>query len=205
MLPSLIYKMFVNLFISLTIFLLLVDSHLTSAALNPDCKNYIKDKYDSFACVCTETQPCAKVETPVRTPASVVTKWESGRDGARLRKTTLHVGLNDRQTNAAAQLHIRVNRDVKYQEIFGFGGAFTDSAAINIKKVGDKLGTQIMNDYFSHDGLEYNVGRIPIGGSDFSPRAYSLDDSTEDKDLHNWNLQQEDLDYKVITIRHINL
>ena len=90
-----------------------------------------------------------------------------------------------------------MNRDVKHQEIFGFGGAFTDSTGINIKKIGDKLGNQILADYFSKDGLEYNVGRIPIGGSDFSPRAYALDDKGEDKSLHNFNLTTEDLNYKV--------
>ena len=68
---------------------------------------------------------------------------------------------------------------------------------MNIKKIGDKLGNQILNDYFSKDGLEYNVGRIPIGGSDFSPRCYSLDDKDEDKTLRNFNLTIEDLEYKV--------
>ncbi|XP_054158439.1 putative glucosylceramidase 3 [Oppia nitens] len=54
-----------------------------------------------------------------------------------------------------------------------------------------------MRDYFSSDGLEYNVGRIPIGGSDFSTRGYSLDDNPGDKSLAHFNLTHEDLDYKI--------
>ncbi|CAG2168542.1 unnamed protein product, partial [Oppiella nova] len=169
-------------------------------AITPDCKNYKQSGYDSFACVCTEGQPCDKIEGPIKTAAGVVTKWESSRDGARLRKQALHFGQQLNSEAAAAQLHIKVDRDVKYQEIFGFGGAFTDSTGININKMGDKLGAQILDDYFSKDGIEYNVGRIPIGGCDFSTRAYSLDDQTEDRQLQKWNLTNEDLDYKIPTI-----
>lgn len=63
----------------------------------------------------------------------------------------------------------------------------------------------IMNDYFSIDGLEYNMGRIPIGGSDFSTRGYSLDDNNdqEDKELEHFALEMEDLEYKVIRLIYI--
>ena len=67
--------------------------------LNPDCKNYRVTTHDSFACVCTEAEPCAKIERPVKTAAGVVTRWESSRDGARLRKATLHFGQNITQGN----------------------------------------------------------------------------------------------------------
>ena len=90
-----------------------------------------------------------------------------------------------------------MNRDIKHQEIFGFGGAFTDSTGINIKKLSPKLGQQILIDYFSKDGAEYNVARIPIGGSDYSARAYSYDDTGVDKSLSHFNLTAEDHDYKV--------
>ena len=74
--------------------ILLITSTICSAVLSPDCKNYKQTTYDSFACVCTEAQPCAKIERPVKTDTGVVTKWESSRDGARLRKSTLHFGQN---------------------------------------------------------------------------------------------------------------
>ncbi|XP_054158416.1 putative glucosylceramidase 3, partial [Oppia nitens] len=171
--------------------------------LQPDCPNHhTVVGHDSFACVCTEQQPCAPVESPKRTAAGIVTKWESGRDGARLRKQTLHfdkLDIHELETCAGSdnQLHFRVNRDVRYQEIFGFGGAFTDASGINLEKIGPKLSDQILRDYFSSDGLEYNVGRIPIGGSDFSARGYSLDDTPEDKTLKHFNLTHEDIDYKI--------
>ena len=90
-----------------------------------------------------------------------------------------------------------MDRDVKHQEIFGFGGAFTDSTGINLKRLGPKLEEQMFRDYFSKDGLEYNVGRIPIGGSDFSTHPYAYDDDKEDKTLARFNLSSEDYEYKV--------
>ncbi|CAG2175639.1 unnamed protein product, partial [Oppiella nova] len=164
----------------------------------PDCKNHKQAGHDSFACVCTTGAPCPAIETPAKTATGVVTLYQSGRDGARLRKSTLHFGKQPEGDGkvGAEQLHVKVNQDVKHQEVFGFGGAFTDSTGINIRKAGDKLGDQILRDYFSKDGIEYSVGRIPIGGSDFSTRPYELDDGGEDKTLAKFNLTSEDLDDK---------
>ena len=99
------------------------------------------------------------------------------------------------------RLHVKVNRDIKYQEIFGFGGAFTDSTGINIKKLGPKLEEQMLRDYFSKDGLEYNVGRIPIGGTDFSTHPYAYDDNGVDKTLTKFNLTEEDFTFKVFPFK----
>jgi glucosylceramidase len=46
----------------------------------------------------------------------------------------------------------------------------------------------IINDYFSDNGLEYSMARTPIGGSDFSIRPYTYDDETDDKNLTHFAL-----------------
>ncbi|XP_054158410.1 putative glucosylceramidase 4 [Oppia nitens] len=186
--------------IPLLLLVVQLDSTLVSG-LEPDCKNH-KTGYDSFVCVCTESEPCAKIETPVRTTPDVVTNWFSSRDGARLRKQTLKFGDKfNNTTGNAAQLYVKVNREIKYQEILGFGASFTDATGINLKALGDKLGDQVLYDYFSKDGLEYSVNRVPIGGSDFSPRGYEYDNNVEDKTLANWKLEREDYDYKIPYIK----
>ena len=90
-----------------------------------------------------------------------------------------------------------MDRDVEHQTIFGFGGAFTDATGINLHKLGPNLSQQILEDYFSRDGLEYNVGRIPIGGSDFSTHPYTYDDGGPDLNLTKFALASEDFNYKV--------
>lgn len=51
--------------------------------------------------------------------------------------------------------------------------------------------------YFSEEGIEYNILRIPIGGTDCSTRKYTLYDEPEDKSLRNFTLADEDYSYKV--------
>lgn len=53
--------------------------------------------------------------------------------------------------------------------------------------------------YFSEEGIEYNVGRIPMAASDFSTHPYTYHDE-EDKTLSNFSLAPEDYKYKVCYI-----
>lgn len=92
---------------------------------------------------------------------------------------------------------IKVNSDETHQKIIGFGGAFTDAASINIKKLSEEAQQKLLESYFADDGIEYNICRVPLGSCDFSPRPYTLDDHDDDWTLEHFSLQPEDLDFKV--------
>ena len=83
---------------------------------------------------------------------------------------------------------INIYPEITYQTILGFGGAFTESTGYAIKQLSNELQEKIIKDYFSTDGLNYSLGRLPIGSSDFSLKSYSysnkedLSDFTIDKD-----------------------
>jgi len=113
-------------------------------------------------------------------------------------KTELKFGDNSEfKANKSQTITVDKSKGV-YQKIIGFGGAFTDAAGLNIKTLPEKLQNRIISDYFSKSGIEYNLGRIPIGGSDFSTHAYSYDDNNKDDfDLKHFSLTDEDLNYKV--------
>lgn len=51
--------------------------------------------------------------------------------------------------------------------------------------------------YYSENGSNYNLGRVPIGGSDFSTKAYTLDDTEYDNNLKYFNLTKYDLLNKI--------
>ena len=51
--------------------------------------------------------------------------------------------------------------------------------------------------YFGSDGIKYNLGRVPIAGTDFSIRGYSYDDVDGDIDLKHFNLAEEDINHKI--------
>ena len=55
----------------------------------------------------------------------------------------------------------------------------------------------ILRSYFTPSGLDYNLGRVNIGGCDFSPRGYTYVDTVGDVELKTFALQPEDLDFKV--------
>ena len=58
----------------------------------------------------------------------------------------------------------------------------------------------LLKSYFSADGISYNLGRVPVAGSDFSTRPYSYDDNEGDVDLEKFSLASEDILYKVTFI-----
>lgn len=83
-----------------------------------------------------------------------------------------------------------------YQTILGFGGAFTDAAGINLLRLSESAQKRLIEAYFGEEGLEYSLGRVPIGGTDFSTKPYTYCDE-EDSSLDKFALQQEDFLYKV--------
>lgn len=99
--------------------------------------------------------------------------------------------------NAPSGNIIRVNIAEKYQSIIGFGGTFTDATGININELPTQAQTNLLNSYFADDGLGYSLCRVPIGGTDFSTRGYSYDEVNGDGTLQHFELQNEDLEFKV--------
>jgi hypothetical protein len=51
--------------------------------------------------------------------------------------------------------------------------------------------------YYDPKGLDYNIGRLNMGGCDFSVRGYTYADTEGDILLENFSLQEEDTKYKV--------
>lgn len=92
---------------------------------------------------------------------------------------------------------IFIDRTRKFQEIMGFGGAFTDSTGINIAALDNGTQGNLLASYFGPDGIGYSMARVPIGGTDFSLRGYSYDDGVPDPELKHFQLQPEDFKYKV--------
>lgn len=92
---------------------------------------------------------------------------------------------------------IVINTGVTYQTIKGFGAAFTDAAAINWHQLSQATRDHFVTSYYSPQGLEYNIGRIPMAACDFSERIYTYDDVADDFKLEQFALAEEDLNYKI--------
>lgn len=67
---------------------------------------------------------------------------------------------------------LMIYSDIHYQTITGFGGAFTEAAAINYYHMPKAVQQQIKESYFGDSGLHYNLGRTHIASCDFSTGNY---------------------------------
>ena len=84
---------------------------------------------------------------------------------------------------------VLVQTDRTYQTHMGFGGAFTEAAAVTFSAA-EKYRDEIVAACFGADGLRYNLGRTVIHSSDFSPgnRTYVTDD---DRSLSTFSIESE--------------
>ncbi|XP_065168603.1 lysosomal acid glucosylceramidase-like [Atheta coriaria] len=162
----------------------------------------------SFVCACS-TQSCDTLDPVQPSTSGTYQIYTSNIDTDRF---TLSNGsfLPGRKSSCRKFLNlftnptttITIDRDATQQEILGFGGAFTDATGINIQKLTEDVQIKLLESYFSPDGIEYNFGRVPMGGTDFSTEGYSYDDTdSPDPQLSQFELQQEDFDYKIPYIK----
>lgn len=94
---------------------------------------------------------------------------------------------------------IRIYKDEVITKYKGIGGAITPAVAYNYSKLSDDNKNKFIKDYFSNDGLNYNVIRLVIGSCDFS---YSTFEYSKRKDLNDFNID-EDMKYVIPMLRDI--
>ena len=91
-----------------------------------------------------------------------------------------------RETNV-----INVFDEIEYQDIIGFGGAFTESAAYNYSLLSDEQKKLFMQGYFSREsGIGYNFGRTHINSCDFSLDIYTYIENG-DSELKTFSIERD--------------
>ncbi|OWZ23278.1 GH30 glucocerebrosidase/glucosylceramidase precursor [Phytophthora megakarya] len=84
---------------------------------------------------------------------------------------------------------ITVDVDTKFQEILGFGGAFTEAAALQFQKLPKEKQEEVLTLYFDKEkGSAYNFGRVPMGSCDFSVASYNFAETKDDMNLENFDV-----------------
>ncbi|KAG8229339.1 hypothetical protein J437_LFUL007147 [Ladona fulva] len=149
-------------------------------------------------CVCNSSY-CDTVDPISPSSPGNYVLYTSSKDGLRFKRS--NGVLRPDYENVTGDIQMVVEADLKYQRIIGFGGAFTDAAGINIESLSPAAQELLMQSYFSQLGTEYNIGRVPIAGCDFSTRTYTYDDIPGDILLSHFNLTQEDFLFKIPLIR----
>lgn len=83
---------------------------------------------------------------------------------------------------------LMIYRDIRFQQIRGFGGALTQSAAWNFARMPAALRRQFLQACYGAEGLRYGWGRVPIGSCDFSAGNYSYCDTPGDTELADFSV-----------------
>lgn len=101
--------------------------------------------------------------------------------------------LNFTQTNKvdknlAQKNIIEINKENEFQEILGFGGAFTEAAAYTLAQISEEKRAEVVKSYFDPEkGLNYSIGRVHIHSCDFALENYTYveenDESLETFDI----------------------
>ncbi|KGL85907.1 Glucosylceramidase, partial [Charadrius vociferus] len=143
-------------------------------------------------CVCNATY-CDTLDPVVLPALGTYVKYESSKAGKRLERSE---GSFQRSLHAP-DLVLTVDTTKRYQKVKGFGGSVTDAAAINILSLPETAQDHLLRSYFSEEGLEYNLVRLPMASCDFSLHAYTYDDVPFDYELAHFSLRDEDTKLKV--------
>ena len=86
---------------------------------------------------------------------------------------------------------IDLNLGANFQEIAGFGAAFTDASCYVFKQMAPQMREALFHELFHPSAMGFNMGRTCIGASDYSTKAYSFDDAGPDPDLTHFSIDHD--------------
>ena len=98
--------------------------------------------------------------------------------------------IDDFTSKSAARVWL--NPNVKFQEIEGFGGAFTEAAAVTWLKLSELQREEVLRAYFDRDtGHGYTFCRVHMNSCDFALGNYAHADVPGDVTLEHFNIARE--------------
>ena len=85
-----------------------------------------------------------------------------------------------------------VNTERRFQTMQGFGGAFTEAAAVTWQRLGAAQREQLLRDYFDRDaGHGYTLCRVHMNSCDFALGNYAHVETPGDVDLTSFNIERD--------------
>lgn len=156
-----------------------------SAAGFPGCSSFSTRFNQNIegVCVCTATN-CDSISNGYLTlSAKELGIYQTSKAGDRLAYSTAPI-----QSGHGADADLVIDTTTRYQKIIGFGGAFTDSAAINVGLMDAAVQQQIVNAYFSETGLQYTTGHVPIASTDLSETIFSYNPVADDLGMEHFSI-----------------
>src|SRR5580704_12280380 len=86
---------------------------------------------------------------------------------------------------------LRLNPSTRFQQILGFGGAFTDAACYTFNRLSLPARELLFHELFHPSQMGLSIGRVCVGASDYSTKLYSYDDGDPDPDLARFSIEHD--------------
>ncbi|TMW62180.1 hypothetical protein Poli38472_009673 [Pythium oligandrum] len=137
----------------------------------------------------TAKAPEAEVVVPAAVEGAELKVWQSSYLNNETKMMEPISGLKWAKKTDAASV-ITVDDSKKFQEIFGFGGAFTEASALQFEKLSKEKQEEVLKLYFDkEEGSGYEFGRVPMGSCDFSVSSYSFAEVANDTELTHFDTE----------------
>lgn len=78
------------------------------------------------------------------------------------------------------------------QSLKGFGGCFNEIGWDVLSKLDEGTRKDILDNLFTEKGLNFNMGRLPMGASDYALEWYSYDEVSGDNALKNFSIKRDE-------------
>lgn len=95
------------------------------------------------------------------------------------------------KSGAAGGNVIELNPAKKFQEMLGFGAAFTDAACYTFNRLDAPVREQLFHELFHPAGMGLNVCRTCIGSSDYSTEVFSYDEGEPDPEMKRFSIAHD--------------
>ena len=96
-----------------------------------------------------------------------------------------------RTAGQAAENVIELNPAKKFQEMLGFGAAFTDAACYTFNRLDAPVREQLFHELFHPSEMGLSVCRTCIGSSDYSTEVFSCDEGEPDPDMRRFSIAHD--------------
>lgn len=87
-------------------------------------------------------------------------------------------------------------------DFMGFGVAITGSSCYNLSLMKSNDRHELLKNLYSKNGLNFQIGRLSIGSSDYSAELYTYDDVENDTSLEHFSIEK-DKNYIIPIIKEI--
>ena len=87
---------------------------------------------------------------------------------------------------------VEILLDNPMQEIDRFGACFNELGWTSLSELNSEDRENIIKDLFSKDGMNFSVGRMPLGANDFSRDWYSYNETDKDFEMENFSIANDE-------------